>query len=203
LLSNAFKFTPEGGKIRVGVNESREGQDSFAEIQVMDTGRGIPAKELPFVFDRFYQVSAKNTREQEGTGIGLALARELVTLHGGTIHVESQEGFGSLFTVRLPMNQDRPALPGEVEQGADADKADVAAEKGYDDAYWPDYDELEPESELAESVDAPRDAPTILIVDDNADVREYLNSYLRGYYHIIEAADGVEGFDKTRAETGR
>ena len=87
LLSNAFKFTPERGAVTVCIQTSSPGPAGPLEIIVGDTGIGIPEGELPHIFDRFYQVDASQTREQEGTGIGLALTKELVELHHGTISV--------------------------------------------------------------------------------------------------------------------
>src|SRR4029453_17280509 len=95
LLSNAFKFTPDGGAVRVTLS----GDDSAARITIRDSGAGIPAADLDLIFDRFHRARTAGT--QPGTGIGLALAKELVALHGGAITRESGEGFGSPFTVTL------------------------------------------------------------------------------------------------------
>jgi len=130
LLSNAFKFTPEGGSVLVNVRVANDfglanadfgdqqgksairNPQSAIEISVRDTGIGIPKEHLPHVFDRFYQVDSSTTREHEGTGIGLALTKELVELHGGEISVESEEGFGTTFAVRLPLGVGRRAKSG-------------------------------------------------------------------------------------------
>jgi len=110
LLSNAMKFTPEGGKVSVQLSVSSDQlptqkliTDHCLLITVRDSGIGIPQDRLPHIFDRFYQVDASRTREHEGTGIGLALTKELVELHRGTISVESAEGFGATFVVQLPV----------------------------------------------------------------------------------------------------
>ncbi|MCU0413388.1 MAG: ATP-binding protein, partial [Ignavibacteriaceae bacterium] len=95
VLSNAFKFTPEMGRVEVGI----DGNAKFAEISIIDTGIGIPQNQLDKIFDRFYQVDGSHTREHEGTGIGLALTKELVELHKGRIEVESKEGKGSKFKI--------------------------------------------------------------------------------------------------------
>jgi signal transduction histidine kinase len=87
-FSNAFKFTPEGGLIEVKVGKS----ETHLEIKVIDTGIGIPSDRIEKIFDRFYQVDGSHTREQEGTGIGLSLAKELIELHKGKISVESEPG---------------------------------------------------------------------------------------------------------------
>src|SRR5581483_11341461 len=100
LLSNAFKFTFDG-EVSVFLRPSADGR--AAELEVRDTGTGIPAAELPRLFERFHRVEGARGRSYEGTGIGLALVQELVKLHGGSIHVESQAGKGSLFHVRIPL----------------------------------------------------------------------------------------------------
>jgi signal transduction histidine kinase len=121
VLSNAFKFTPEGGKVEVAINcqaelvsassvqhkiPKRVRDNNFVEISIRDTGVGIPADKLDKIFDRFFQVDGSHTREQEGTGIGLALTKELVDLHKGKILVESEEGKGSTFRIIFPLGKD-------------------------------------------------------------------------------------------------
>ena len=102
ILSNAFKFTPDDGSIKVIVNQYNEN----LRIAVSDTGVGIPKEKLQKIFDRFYQVDGSHTREQEGTGIGLSLTKELVELHKGNIEVESEEGKGSSFLISIPLGTD-------------------------------------------------------------------------------------------------
>ncbi|MBW4441448.1 MAG: response regulator [Plectolyngbya sp. WJT66-NPBG17] len=106
LLSNAVKFTPEGGRVKVILT----GEDSDqAKIIIRDTGKGIAADALPFVFDRFWQEDSTNTRQFGGLGLGLAISRQIVELHGGTITAESVgEGQGATFTVRLPLRAPVP-----------------------------------------------------------------------------------------------
>jgi signal transduction histidine kinase len=114
LLSNAIKFTPKGGRVELGVGRDSE----FIRIFVSDTGKGIEPEFLPHVFDRFYQADGSSTRRQGGLGLGLALVKSLVELHGGEIKAESEgNGRGSTFTVMLPLAIDsgmtaveRPAL---------------------------------------------------------------------------------------------
>ncbi len=106
LLSNAVKFTPEGGRVEVCLTEEAP---SFAKIIVCDSGKGIAADALPFVFDRFWQEDSTNTRGFGGLGIGLAISRQIVELHGGTIAAESAgEGQGATFTVKLPLRASVP-----------------------------------------------------------------------------------------------
>jgi CheY-like chemotaxis protein len=100
LLFNAVKFTPEGGRVEVRL----ERVDSHAKITVSDTGKGISAEFLPYVFERFRQADSTTAREHGGLGLGLAIVRQLVELHGGTIRAESQgEGHGATFSVDLPL----------------------------------------------------------------------------------------------------
>ena len=108
LLSNAFKFTPEGGRVMVSV-----AKEDVAIIRVADNGPGIPARDVPHVFERFYQVDESNTRTQVGTGIGLALTQELVELQGGSIAVESSNAGGATFTVTLPLLSAAVVVPAQ------------------------------------------------------------------------------------------
>ena len=183
LLGNAFKFTPAGGVIAV---EVRSGADSFA-IVVSDNGIGIPRDHLPHVFDRFYQVDGPRARE--GIGIGLAIVKELVELHHGQIHVESGEGTGTQFFIRLPAGKDHlsaeeivvvsPATPREAAPGA-----------------WPDADldgRREPVAVTAPAEESD-DHTSVLIVEDHTDVRYLLREHLQPFYRVIEARDGAEGF---------
>ena len=104
LVSNAFKFTLEG---EIAVRLRPVG--GAAELAVRDTGTGIPAAELPRIFERFHRVEGSRGRTHEGTGIGLALVQELVKLHGGSVRAESTCGRGSTFTVSVPMGDGPPA----------------------------------------------------------------------------------------------
>jgi signal transduction histidine kinase/ligand-binding sensor domain-containing protein/DNA-binding response OmpR family regulator len=179
LLSNALKFTPDGGTVRVGLNYANGAQNQIVEMRVSDTGPGIPPEQLKFIFDRFYQVDDSHTREHEGTGIGLALTKELVQLHGGQIDVQSSVGEGATFTVRLPVGQvDENALP--VELNREEESLLPATEK----------DEFEKKPEHG------RSRAHILIVDDNQDVRYYIKDILKSSYKTTGAKDGLDGFEK-------
>lgn len=98
LVNNALRYTPEGGQIKMSA--SRE--ESLVLVKIQDSGEGIPAEDLPFVFDRFWKGDKSRARTSGGSGLGLAIARQLVGAHGGTISVESQQGEGTTFSVRLP-----------------------------------------------------------------------------------------------------
>lgn len=202
LLSNAFKFTPREGSVAVSVAEGPANErfpDGFAEITIKDTGIGIPNDRLDSIFDRFSQVDFSHTRQHEGSGIGLALSKELVELHHGEIEVDSELGKGSTFTVRLqkgtqhlrpeeiveaaePQEQDLGSLTGstasELELSALTDEALAGGETGLDAL------------ELADGV------PTVLVVEDNADVRAYIRESLSKSYHVAEALDGADGLTK-------
>jgi signal transduction histidine kinase len=114
LLSNASKFTPTGGAIDVTIDAPRGGR---IQVSVRDSGKGIPADQLPFIFDRFHQVDGSNTREHEGTGIGLALVKEMIELHGGSIRVESRPGEGTAFFVELLLGTDH-LQPDQIDHSA-------------------------------------------------------------------------------------
>jgi signal transduction histidine kinase/ligand-binding sensor domain-containing protein/DNA-binding response OmpR family regulator len=204
LLSNAFKFTPEGGKVEVslqvppspnlpvsGTRERERGREGdLVEITVSDTGIGIPPDQFGKVFDRFYQVDASQTREHEGSGIGLALVKELVELHHGTIQVQSEVGQGTMFTVRLPLGRSHLKVDEIVEAPVSFEPAmreteAVFAEKATEGA----PEEAEPEHARGEM-------PIVLVVEDNADVRTYIKDYLVPVYQVAEARDGAEGIEK-------
>ena len=180
LLSNAFKFTPSAGLVAVHLRWAEATATAPAELEltVRDTGRGIAPAQLPHVFDRFYQADSSHTREQEGSGIGLALAKELVELHGGTIELQSEPGRGTTATVRLPL---RPVTAEEV-----ASAPAVTAIEG-----WLAAATLPTERKPAP--DLPADAPLVLLVEDNADMRAYLWSVLAADYQLLEASDGETG----------
>jgi signal transduction histidine kinase len=105
LLSNAVKFTPQGGSVRTEVIRTAQS----VQIIVSDTGEGIPEAFLPFVFDPFSQADESRVKRQKGLGLGLAIAHQIVELHGGTIHAASTEGHGATFTIRLPAARRDPS----------------------------------------------------------------------------------------------
>ena len=192
LLGNAFKFTDTGGRIELSVAtesvaSAGNGTDASAVISVTDTGRGIEPDFLPRVFDRFFQVDDSVRREHEGAGIGLALTKELVELHGGRISVESEPGKGSTFTLRLPIatGETKPLEPPRraPEVAAPASVGDEAREA------------MTPNSDTAKGDD---DVTTILLVEDNVELREYLTEHLATKYRVLQAANGVAGLEMAR-----
>ena len=190
ILANAFKFTPEGGRIEISVAQDSQ----YVSVRISDTGIGIPAETIPRIFDRFYQVDGSHTREQEGTGIGLSLTRELVELHKGTIAVESEEGQGTTFTVRLALGKahltEEEVCELEVAETKEEEKA----------AALPS---LLSDREGSRPGEVPRDSleetgtPVLLIVEDNGDVRQYIRRDLDEEYSILEAIDGEDGWNKS------
>lgn len=171
LLSNAFKFTHSGGMVQV-VLDTYEAPDGilYFRFSVKDTGVGIPRKELPHIFDRFYQV--KNEEDKMGSGIGLHLVKEYVELHSGKIEVESEANKGSSFNVYLPIQSGFES--GEVAKEdiiQDGQNIDVQSEK-----------DLRANKEY-----------TILLVEDNKEFRHYMSELLSKKYNVLEAEDGEEG----------
>jgi signal transduction histidine kinase len=196
LVSNAFKYTLAGG-IRVAIRR----EDGHVALSVRDTGIGIPQQDIPRLFDRFYRVEGAQGRTHEGTGIGLALVQELVKLHGGAVRVETAQGKGSTFTVTLPLGsahlpQDRIRAPGTLRSTA------LGAQTYVEEAlrWLPDeagggsaQDVIEhtplPEQEPAAATGVER--ATILLADDNADMRDYVRRLLSARYEVQAVADGA------------
>ena len=189
LLSNAFKFTSEG-EIEVSLRPV----GPYFELAVRDTGTGIPAAELPRVFERFHRVDGARGRTHEGTGIGLALVQELARLHGGSVSVESEQGKGSTFRVRIPQGRDH--LPASQIGGARSlSSTALGAQPFVEEAmrWLPDSRAPAPESELLmPESPAPSDTKRarILVADDNADMRDYLRRLLDPDYDVRTVADG-------------
>ena len=182
LVFNAFKFTNENGEIKVSIKTTNS---LFVEICVEDNGVGIPAEHIPNIFDRFYQVDNSSTRNFEGSGIGLALVKELVELHHGVVTVSSTEGEGSVFCVRLPVGEQNPKTKmAEIPVTEHAFSIDVYAEQKI----------IEVEEPSAPNEKLPYDKREIvLVVEDNSDVRAYIREQLEGDYQVKVAENGEEG----------
>lgn len=200
LLSNAFKFTFEGG---VSV-ELR--QRDTAELVVRDTGTGIPEAELPRIFERFHRIEGARGRSFEGSGIGLALVEELVRLHGGTVRVESEIGKGTVFTVAIPFGAKHLATPLIEHEGPVGSSAlRVEAYVGEAERWLPDaeaHHETSSRDRIGESVTAAArpatDGAHILLADDNADMRAYVQRLLGGSHHVEVVADGQAALETIR-----
>ena len=208
LLSNALKFTFDG---TVSVTLRPEGGQ--AALRITDTGIGVAAGEMPRLFERFHRIPNARSRSNEGSGIGLALVRELVGLHGGTITADSIEDAGTTFTIRLPFGHDHlPAA--NVAPAAGPDMVSAAADPFVEEALrWlpggeAPLDALPPAAGalLRESPGpagpagpGPASTARVLLADDNADMREYLQRLLRASYQVTTVADGLTALDEVRA----
>jgi PAS domain S-box-containing protein len=208
LISNAFKFTFEGA---ITVTLKQIGHS--AELHVQDTGVGIPATEIPNLFDRFHRVPNTRSRTHEGSGIGLALVHELVKLHGGSMRVESAEGRGSTFIVSIPLGQDHLATS---QVGGDRPLSSTAtgaapfveealrwlpdAEPGATQpAISSDYELMAVPCPPA-SFDESGDRSRVLIADDNADMRLYLVRLLSERFDAIAVANGRDALEAARKQ---
>jgi signal transduction histidine kinase/serine phosphatase RsbU (regulator of sigma subunit)/DNA-binding NarL/FixJ family response regulator len=184
LLSNAVKHTREG---RIDVVVRAVGD--AAVLTVTDTGIGVAAAELPYLFDRFHRVEGAWSRSHEGTGIGLALVRELTELHGGTVGVISSPGVGSTFTVTIPFGDAH--LPADRVEPARAEPGQSHLVRGYvDEAHWwtedpPPTDDAVPGQQLGR----------ILLADDNIDLRDHVARLLQPYWEVTAVRDGQEAVE--------
>ncbi|MDE5585809.1 MAG: substrate-binding domain-containing protein, partial [Muribaculaceae bacterium] len=167
LMSNAFKHTPDNGKITVTFRQT----DSEVSYSVIDTGCGIDTSEIERIFDRFYQAEGANPK---GSGIGLALTKAFVELHGGSITVKSGKGKGSEFTVTFPVRH--------TDSGREVDSHISAADI-----------ETELASVEADTSDFNDGKPTLLVIDDNRDIRDLISGQLGEEYNVLTAADGLQG----------
>lgn len=179
LLSNALKYTSEGGEISLMAKE----EGGRVMISVADNGCGISSDELPYIFDRFYQ--AKNAGR--GTGIGLAIVKAFTELHHGEVSATSIEGKGSTFTIHIPVRQ-----KGEV-TNQPTEKIEQLVEPS-------SAEEVPNQARHIDELIQPyqTDKPEVLIIDDNIDIRTYLRSVLSEKYNVSEAADGKVGLELAR-----
>ena len=206
ILSNALKFTPEHGCVNVEVNSLSPpsvglevGQNrlnsNYVEISITDTGIGIPNEQLNKIFDRFYQVDHKLSKEYEGTGVGLSLTKELIELHKGKISVESEEGKGSVFKVYLRLGKDHLLSEEIVEEVYNLEST---SEKEFIPQFKDPAIVVKSHSRklTLESIDKQYKS-TLLIIEDNPDVRNYIIDILKNHYKIFEACNGEEGLAKS------
>jgi PAS domain S-box-containing protein len=207
LLSNAFKHTFEGSiTVRTLV------RDQHAVLEVADTGVGIPAEQLGHIFERFHRVPDTRSRTHEGTGIGLALVRELVTLHGGTVHAESEVGHGTTFTVSIPLGAahlapDRVAAhPRPRGEGMEAVRRTAGPTAYVEEALRWLPDEAQSPADVEDSAESLArsslmdQGARILVADDNADVRSYVARLLRARgWTVITVPDGEAALEAVAA----
>jgi DNA-binding response OmpR family regulator len=178
LISNAFKFTSEGGKVSVDLEVMNHAGQKLLLIKVTDTGIGIPVDQINRIFDRFFQSDTPSNMVNQGSGIGLSITKEFVRIHGGNIAVESEPDKGTCFTIELPVNE-------------------IATQQATSELI--DNEEYSEEVEhYPVATDHPtkgvKRKPVLLLVEDNEDFRFYLKDNLRFRYHIIEAQNGKVGW---------
>ncbi|MBA4853888.1 ATP-binding protein [Emticicia sp. BO119] len=183
LLSNAFKFTAKEGKVTAKIESYNSKTISIA---ISDTGIGIKKDKLDKIFDRFYQVDSSQNRKFEGTGIGLALVKELVDVLKGSISIESKENEGTTFIIKLPVDKEtwKNVISEEVSE-TDNHSENLTQSLIVNDHVKSMTDPLNGEQENI-----------LLIVDDNDDIRTYIKSIFEKEYQVIEAVNGKEGIDK-------
>ena len=221
LISNAVKFTPGGGRISVTAARGPGNKINFSsgglEISVSDTGPGIPREQLAHIFDRFYQADSTHECHRKGSGIGLAIAKELVELHHGSIDVHSSVGKGTEFIARLPMGKEH-LKPGEIVElpgppplrkssgsipliykKAQESVVPGEAETGQNNAAGVSTAAAEKSGPGGEEIDLLKPGrEIILLIDDEADMRRYIRTALDPNYHVLEAKDGREGISRAQ-----
>jgi PAS domain S-box-containing protein len=203
LLSNAYKFTFEGE-----IALTLKSVDGAVELQVRDTGVGIPEEHREQVFERFHRIESTQARTYEGTGIGLALVQELVKLHGGSVRVESAVGAGSTFTVTIPRGKEH--LPAErIHAPLSLDSTTIRAEAYVEEMQqWLGNEpgvavDAATAPKLASPTPSPEPSPDakrelIVLADDNADMRQYLTRLLSERYEVHAVADGRQALEATQ-----
>ena len=188
LMSNALKYTPEGGCITTTVEHAAQ----HFTITVTDTGKGIDPKELPHLFERFYQAQGSIG----GTGIGLSLVKAYVDMHHGTIEAQSEPGKGTSFIVTLPDTQEGYNPANDQEAAPRVEDKNLI-----DDNYVSvDIDANAATERITNAEDFDNERPLVLIIDDNNGMRDYLRSILKDKYNVSEAADGKQGLEKACRE---
>ena len=189
LLSNALKYTPAGGEIFVSLKD----EGANLRLDVRDTGKGISQDEADKIFERFFQAKGAAS----GTGIGLALVKSFVELHHGEARVESEPGKGSDFIVVIPREQegDSQVIHNDVDIVDNSVNASASTGKNVVDESVLQYidDGDRSRGKVQQLVSENTNRPTVLVIDDNTDIRQYERTLLQDEYVVLEAADGKEG----------
>jgi signal transduction histidine kinase/ligand-binding sensor domain-containing protein/DNA-binding response OmpR family regulator len=190
LLSNAFKFTPDEGRIVLKIEDLQ----TTACISVRDTGKGIAPELQEQIFKRFYEKEASFHHSFKGTGIGLAISRQLVEMHHGQITLKSEEGAGAAFMVELPKGKSH-LKPYEIIPSF-RDSEDISNYRAVVEAYLPDPKSIIETEQKPASTPAGQEAPLLLIVEDNQEVQAYIQETFEDQYRLLTASDGQEGLEK-------
>lgn len=196
LLSNALKYTPAGGEIFVSLKD----EGANLRLDVRDTGKGISQDEADKIFERFFQAKGAAS----GTGIGLALVKSFVELHHGEARVESEPGKGSDFIVVIPREQegDSQVIHNDVDIVDNSANASASEGKNVVDESVLQYidDGDRSRGKVQQLVSENTNRPTVLVIDDNTDIRQYERTLLQDEYIVLEAADGKEGLSVAMKE---
>jgi DNA-binding response OmpR family regulator/anti-sigma regulatory factor (Ser/Thr protein kinase) len=193
VLSNAFKFTPDKGEIILNVYYN----NGILTIEVTDSGIGISSEQQQYIFDRFYQSDNTSTREQEGTGIGLSLTKELINLMDGEIKIESQPGKGSRFIVKLPVKEAPKTFVAQTILSVHRELNEKIDEDISKQTYSLTETSFATESDKYKKK---KETSIILIVEDNTDMRNFIRKQLEDNYRILEATNGKEGLKIAKKE---
>ncbi|MBN2167130.1 MAG: response regulator [Marinilabiliaceae bacterium] len=183
LISNAFKYTPDNGAVTLKLTVVVANNEEVIVVEVVDTGKGINSDSINNIFSMFYKEDDNGQPGDKSYGIGLAFTKELVELHGGTIAVESEPGRGACFKVTLPYKYVEDSLPEIGNDGSNTDLTIAITNKPVNE-----YDPQENENDIKET--------SLLVIEDNDDIRNYLISQLSATYLVHDATNGLEGFDK-------
>lgn len=181
LLSNAFKFTPENGNVAVNCTFIQKNDGRWLRLRVADTGVGMPAEHVKHIFENFYQIDVHHA----GSGIGLALVKAFVEMHNGFIEVNTAQGRGTIFTIEMPTEQS-----GHIDENTTRNVMLNNLKEGA--VLAADQENIKSVGKKVEDVDK----ETVLIIDDNQDIRDYVRSLLQNRYTVIEAANGQEGIQQ-------
>ncbi len=190
LLSNAFKFTPDGGSIQVWVTQQQPSGKGRAQVKliVSDNGKGMSEEKTSLIFERFYQIKNEESGLNSGSGLGLALTKSLVELHHGTIHAKSSEGEGSSFTVCLPLGNKHLKKEEILQDFRSSEEASL-----YPISELTQQAKYKSSRQKLSKKDSKQKRPFLLIVEDNDEVRQFIISCFEEAYNIYEAKNGKEG----------
>lgn len=201
LLSNAFKFTPSDGEVKLQLQSLQNAKSNTTNLQitVADTGRGIAEQQLPHIFDRFYQGDNSNVREVEGSGVGLSLVKELIELQNGTIEVKSELGKGTTFTFHIPIEESTERNPNESLTVSSPSISKISFTELPPTAI-PTSSKADSENKTKLQKESNTDKNIVLVVEDNPDMQTYIESILSPQYRVLQAFNGEEGVNSALEE---